>query len=88
MKKIILKSLSSPGCHNCKIFEEFWHSIESQFPNVEYSNVNLLTPEGMEMAGKYQIMASPGIVINDELFSVGGIDKDVFLKKIKELSTE
>ena len=86
MKEIILESLSSPGCHNCAIFEEFWHSIEKDFSNVKYKNLNLLDPEGMEMASKYSIFASPGIVINGELFSVGGVDKEKFIEKIKSLS--
>lgn len=86
MKEIILEELSSPGCHNCKAFQDFWHSVESQFPNVKFKDVSILTPEGMEMAGKYGIFASPGIVINGELFSTGGINKDQFLAKIKELS--
>lgn len=86
MKEVIVESLSSPGCHNCKLFEEFWHSIEKDYPNIVYKNKNLLDKEGMEMTMKYQILASPGIVINGELFSVGGVDKDKFIQKIKELS--
>ena len=86
MKQIILEELSSPGCHNCRILEEFWNERKSQFPNVLYKNVSILTPEGQEMAGKYGIFASPGIVINNELFSTGGLNKEKLLKKLKELS--
>ena len=86
MKPIVLEELSSPGCHNCKAFEEFWHKIESQFPNVSYKNVNVITPEGTEMAGKYMILSSPGIVINGELFSTGGVNQEKFIAKLKELS--
>ena len=86
MKPIVLEELSSPGCHNCKAFEEFWHGVESQFPNVSYKNVNVITPEGTEMVGKYMILASPGIIINGELFSTGGVNKEKFINKIKELS--
>ncbi len=86
MKTIVLEELSSPGCHICKIFEEFWHGIENQFPNVEYRNISVVTPEGIEMAGKYMIFSSPGIIINGELFSTGGFDQKEFINKIKELS--
>ena len=86
MREITVESLSSPGCHNCKIFEEFWHTVEKDYPNVIYKNKNLFDKEGMEMASKYGILASPGIVINGELFSVGGVDKDKFIEKIKSLS--
>ena len=46
-----------------------------------------MTPEGMKMASKYGIFASPGIVINGELFFTGGVNRDKFIQKIKELST-
>ena len=86
MKTVILEELSSPGCHSCKAFEEFWHKVEGQFPNVQYKNISVTSAEGAEMASKYMIFASPGIVINGELFSTGGVDKEKLLNKIKELS--
>ena len=86
MKKIIVQSLSSPGCHNCELFEKFWHSVEKDYPNVKYSNSSILDPKGQELASKHSIFASPGIIINGELFSVGGVNTDKFIEKIKELS--
>jgi len=86
MKDVTLEELSAPGCQICRQFEEFWHSIESQFTNVKYKNISVTTPEGMEMAGKYEIFSSPGIVINGELFSTGGFNKDKFVAKLKEIS--
>ena len=86
MKEVVVESVSSPNCHNCRIFEEFWHSIESQYPNVKYRNISVIDSEGAEMASRYGIFVSPGIIINGELFSVGGVDKDKFTQKIKELS--
>ena len=38
------------------------------------------------MAGKYMILTSPGIVINGELFSTGGVNQEKLINKIKELS--
>ena len=86
MKEVILEELSAPDCHICKMFEEFWHSVENQFPNVKYRNISVTTPEGTEMAGKYEIFSSPGIIINGELFSTGGFNKEKFIQKLKELS--
>lgn len=86
MKEIILEELSAPGCQICKQFEEFWHSIEGQFPNVKYKNVSVASPEGMEMAGKYEIFASPGIIINGQLWATGGFDRGKFIAKLKEIS--
>jgi len=53
---------------------------------VKYRNISVVTPEGMELARKYGIFSSPGIIINGELFSMGGFDRGKFLAKLKELS--
>jgi hypothetical protein len=53
---------------------------------VTYKNISVITPEGQEMAGKYMIFASPGVVVNGELFSTGGVDKARFVAKLKDLS--
>ena len=83
--KIILQELSSPGCVHCAAFESWWHSIEKEWPEVEYKNISITTPEGQDLAGKHLIFASPGIIINGELFATGGVDKQKFLAKLEEL---
>lgn len=84
-KEIILDVLASPGCQICRVFEEFWHSIEKEWSNVKFRIFDVTTPEGQEMAQKYMIFASPGIIVNGELWATGGFDKDKFLKKLVEL---
>ena len=86
MANIVVEELSSPGCHICMEFEQFWHSIEKEWPNVTYKKLDVTTPEGQEMVSKYMIFASPGIIINNELFSTGGFNRDKFTAKLKELS--
>lgn len=88
MKQIVLEELSSPGCHICKQFEEFWHSIEKDWPNVTYKNISVTALEGQELVQKHMIMASPGIILNGELWTTGGFDKKKFVQKLKELSEE
>lgn len=86
MKPVILEELSSPGCHICKAFEEFWHSIEKDWPNVAYKNISVTTSEGQALAQKHMILASPGIILNGELWATGGFDERKFVQKLKELS--
>lgn len=86
IKPVTLHVLASPGCVHCKEFEEFWHTIEKDWPSVTFQHMDVTTPEGQEMAGKFMIFASPGIILNGELFSVGGFDKETFITKLKELS--
>lgn len=83
---IVVEELSSPGCHNCAAFKEFWESIKADWPQVEMKEISLMDPEGQELVQKHQIFASPGIIINGELFSTGGVDKEGFVNKLKELS--
>lgn len=87
MRPVLLEELVSPGCHICKQFEEFWHSIEKEWPNVTYKKVDILTPEGQQMAQKYMIFASPGIILNGELWATGGFDRAKFIEKLKKLSS-
>ena len=84
--KISLTVLTSPGCQICRVFDEFWHSIENDWPNVTYNKVDVTTPEGQEMVQKYMIFTSPGIMLNGELWASGGFDKAKFIQKLKELS--
>lgn len=85
-KQVFLEELSSPGCQICKVFEEFWHSIEKNWANVTYKKVDVTTPEGQSMAQKYMIFSSPGIILNGELWATGGFDRATFINKLKELS--
>lgn len=88
MKDVVLQEVTSPGCHNCAAFKEFWEKEKENWPNVQFSEVSITEPEGQELVQEHQIFASPGIIINGELFSTGGVNTDTFLEKLKELSEE
>jgi len=88
MKSITLDELTSPGCYNCAEFEKFWKSVENNWPNVTFKKVSVTTSEGQALAQKHMIMTSPGIILNGELFSTGGVTQGKFLSKLKELSAE
>ena len=87
-KPIELFELSSPGCIHCAAFKKFWHEIEKDWPNVNFKEIGLATPEGQELVKKYQIFVSPGIILNGELFSTGGVNQKEFIKKLEELSKD
>mgnify|MGYP001582768920 FL=1 len=86
MKAIKLDILTSPGCKICHSFFEFWKDESKNWPNIELKDISVVTPEGQELVQKYMIFASPGIIIDGELFQTGGFDKAKFLQKLKELS--
>lgn len=88
MKNITLEVLTAPGCTHCHEFLEFWKTIAGEWPNVTQKELSIITPEGQELVGKYQIFASPGIILNDEVFATGGFNKEKFIEKLKALSAE
>lgn len=87
-KSVELLELSSPGCTHCAAFKKFWHEIEKDWSNVTFKEISLITPEGQELVQKHQIFASPGIILNGELFSTGGVNQKEFIEKLKELSKD
>jgi len=78
--------VSAPGCVHCKEVEKILEEIKPDFPTLEVEIIEMLTPKGQEMIQKYQIMASPGIVIDGELFATGGVKKDQLVEKLKSIS--
>jgi glutaredoxin len=86
MAAVKVIEVSTPGCVHCEEAKNFFNTeIKTKFPQVEIENVSVLDPRGQELISKHMIFASPGIIINDELFSTGGVDKAKFIKKIQEL---
>ena len=86
MKAIALEVLTSPGCTHCHEFLEYWKTAAKDWPNVSLKEISLITPEGQELVQKHQIFASPGILLNGELFATGGVNKEKFAEKLKALS--
>ena len=84
---IKIHELSVSGCNHCasvkKILEE---EIKPRFSEVEVEYIDILLEQGQKMVQKYWIMSSPAIIINGELFSMGGLDKNKLIEKIKSLS--
>lgn len=86
MKPVKLEVLTSPGCVHCHAFLEFWKTAQKDWPDVSFKETSVTSPEGQDMAGKYMIFASPGIIINSELWASGGFDREKFVKKLEEVS--
>ena len=82
---IKIQFLTMPGCHNCEAAKKIFDEIMPDFSDVEVEEIDMTTPEGQKLVQKYGIMASPGIVINNELFSTGGVNKEKLIEKLKSL---
>lgn len=87
MANIKITEISTPGCSHCAEAHRFLEQeVKPKYPNVEIEYVSVLDPRGQELVSRHMIFASPGILINDQLFATGGINKKEFLRKVEELS--
>lgn len=82
---VIVQEINVPGCIDCRRFEEWWKANSARFPNTKLEQISATELKGQELISKYMIFASPGIIINDELFSTGGVDFKKLEEKLKGL---
>ncbi|OGF63374.1 hypothetical protein A2926_03930 [Candidatus Giovannonibacteria bacterium RIFCSPLOWO2_01_FULL_44_40] len=82
---ILLQEINVRGCVDCKRFEKWWESAKAGFQNVTLEQIDATSPKGQEIVLKHSIMASPGIIVNGELFSAGGVNTGALTQKLKEL---
>jgi len=82
-----VKFLTMVGCHNCAAVKAVFDEIMPEFKDsVEVEEIDMLSDEGQALVQKYSVFASPGIIINDELFSTGGVDRDKLVEKLSSLT--
>lgn len=81
-----LQFLYMPGCHTCQEVEKMIkESILPEFTDLEFEKINMTSDKGQKLTEKYSILASPGIVINGELFGTGKISGKKLGEKLKSL---
>jgi len=83
---ITIQEISMEGCASCAKTKAILREIEKAFPDVDLEFIDMASEKGQKMVVDFGIMSSPGIVVNGELFSSGGLNKDDLIKKLKELS--
>ncbi len=78
--------LSAPACIHCAEVKKLLEELKPDFPALEVEEIEVTTPRGTELAQKYMVFSSPGIIINGELFATGGATKEQLREKLKTLS--
>ena len=84
-KNINVQLVISPGCTHCAEVRKVLEEIKPKYPQMQIEEVDATTDKGMELVVKHTIMASPGTIVNGELFATGGINKDSLVKKLDSL---
>ena len=87
MSKVLIQEVVSPGCSHCATAKEILENeIKPKFPDAKIEYIDMMSEQGQKMVQDYGIMSSPGIIVNGELFSMGGLNKDKLIEKIKSLN--
>ncbi|EKD64872.1 MAG: hypothetical protein ACD_50C00275G0002 [uncultured bacterium] len=82
---ITVQLVSTPGCTHCEEVRKVLHEVKPQYPGMEIKELDATNPDGLELVTKHGILASPGVIINNELFATGGINKGDLIKKLDSL---
>ena len=84
---ISVQLVISPGCTHCAEVRKVLDELKPKYPSMQVEEIDATTEKGMELVVKYSIMASPGTIVNGELFATGGINKDSLVKKLDSLKS-
>lgn len=86
MLKVIL--IAPDGCAHCVEVKKTLEKLKEDYPELELEEINAASQEGQRLIVKYSILSSPGILINDKFFAMGGATEKEFRKKFDELKRE
>ncbi|MCK6462229.1 MAG: thioredoxin family protein [Candidatus Pacebacteria bacterium] len=73
------------GCAHCVSVKKAIEKLKTDYPELVLEEVDMFSKEGMELVQKHHILSSPGILINEEFFAMGGATEEQLRNKIEEL---
>lgn len=75
------------GCQHCGQVKGTLEKLNKDYPDLVIEEIEATTPEGQALIQKHGILTSPGILINDEFFAMGGATENQLRKKLEEVKT-
>jgi glutaredoxin len=73
------------GCPACVIVKRMLENIKPSYPDLEIEEVEATSPAGEDLIRRYGILASPGIIIDGQLFAMGIVSEEQLRNKLEEL---
>ena len=73
------------GGHHCVAVKATLEKMKADYPELTIEEIDMVAPEGQAMVQKYGILSSPGILVNDKFFAMGGATEKQFRKKFDGL---
>ena len=83
MIKITL--VSPTDCGHCAEIREILDGLKKDYSSLHIEEVDAGSEEGQDLIIKHGIMQGPGVLINDEFFSMGAISESELRKKFDQL---
>ncbi len=77
--------ISHENCTHCVAVKNTLKKLKKDFPDIVVEDIKVDSPRGMRLVSKYSILSSPGILVNDEFFAMGGAKEEQFRKKFEEI---
>lgn len=77
--------ISTPNCSHCLEVKKTLEKMKVEYPDLTIEEVSALTEEGQKLIHKHSIVSSPGVLINDEFFSMGIVPEKQFKEKFDSL---
>ncbi len=74
------------GCSHCVAVKETLKELKDKY-DISLEEIDMASDEGQALVQKYGILSSPGILVNDEFFAMGGATKEQFEEKFSQLSS-
>ena len=74
------------GCGHCAAVKKTIENLKVDYPEITLEEIDMVSSEGMALVQKHHILSSPGILVNDEFFSMGGATEQELKKKLGELN--
>lgn len=73
------------GCAHCATVKVTLEKLKKEYRDIVVENIDMLSAKGQTLVKNHHIMASPGILVNDEFFAMGGATEAQFKKKFEQL---
>lgn len=82
---INIELLTMPGCMHCAEAKTILDRLQKEIPDLRITITDVSGHP--EVAQKYMLMSSPGIVINGKLEFSGGVKEEALRKRLKEIDS-
>ena len=73
------------GCAHCSQVKETLDKLKNEY-NLKVEELDVASSKGLKLVQKYNIMASPGILINNKFFAMGGATESQLKKEFEKLN--